>query len=243
MQTKLPEPKYYICSLASQAVRKMVAHYNRALGPFGLTAQQVMALAVLWKEDGLSLGIFAKRAGIGKAAAVTMIKRLEDMELVKKKIHPKDARLNVLTLTEKAHKLAPNILSMGTELEKSIVSYSELGVKVMITELDISVLPWPELAPGAEVKGRFKYRPELDPYKENFPDSAQEELAERYADIFRVFVKHADKISRVTFWGINDGTSWKNNFPVRGRTDFPLLFDRDYLCKPAFHAVIATAKP
>jgi len=129
------------------------------------------------------------------------------------------------------------------ELEKSIVSYSELGVKVMITELDISVLPWPELAPGAEVKGRFNYRPELDPYKENFPDSAQEEQAERYADIFRVFVKHADKISRVTFWGVNDGTSWKNNFPVRGRTDFPLLFDRHYLCKPAFHAVIATAKP
>ncbi len=127
------------------------------------------------------------------------------------------------------------------ELEKSIVAYSELGVKVMITELDISVLPWPELAPGAEVTSRFKYRPELDPYKEDFPNSAQEELAGRYADMFRVFVKHADKSSRFTFWGVNDGTSWKNNFPVRGRTDFPLLFDRNYLCKPAFHAVIATA--
>jgi endo-1,4-beta-xylanase len=127
------------------------------------------------------------------------------------------------------------------ELEKSIVGFSELGVKVMITELDISVLPWPDLPDGAEVTGRFTYRPELDPYKEEFPDSAQQELALRYADIFRIFVKHSDKISRITFWGVNDGTSWKNNFPVRGRTDFPLLFDRNYQCKPAFHAVCATA--
>ena len=129
------------------------------------------------------------------------------------------------------------------ELEKSIVAYSDLGVNVMITELDISVLPWPDLPEGAEVTSRFKYRPELDPYKEDFPKSAQEELAGRYADIFRVFVKHADKISRITFWGVNDGTSWKNNFPVRGRTDFPLLFDRDYQFKPAFWSVIATSKP
>jgi endo-1,4-beta-xylanase len=135
-----------------------------------------------------------------------------------------------------------NLTDPGTgELEKSIVAFSELGVKVHITELDVSVLPWPELAPGAEVTGRFDYRPELDPYKEGFPDSAQEELARRYADLFRIFVKHSDKISRVTFWGVCDGTSWKNNFPVRGRTDFPLLFDRNYQCKPAFRAVTATA--
>lgn len=120
MQTKLPEPKYFICSLATQAVRKMVAYYNQALEPMGLTAQQVMAMGVLWREDGLSLGVFAKRAGMGKAAAVTMIRRLEGMGLVTKKMHPKDARLNVLTLTEKARKQAPQILAMGNKLEKSI---------------------------------------------------------------------------------------------------------------------------
>lgn len=120
MQTKFPEPKYFICSLALQAVRKMVSYYNRTLEPLGLTAQQVMALGVLWREDGLSLGVFAKKAGMGKAAAVTMIKRLESMDLVTKKMDPADARLNVLTLTQKAYKLAPKILLMGTELEKSI---------------------------------------------------------------------------------------------------------------------------
>ena len=105
MQTNNIEPKDSICYLAIQAVRKILAYYNRALEPLGLTAQQVMAINVLMREDGLSLGVFAKRAGMGKAAAVTMIKRLERMELVTKKINPEDARLNVLTLTEKAKEL------------------------------------------------------------------------------------------------------------------------------------------
>ena len=120
MQTKNSPPKYFICSLANQAVRKMLAYYNRALEPMGLTAQQVMALGVLWQKEGLSLGVFAEKAGMGKAAAVTMIKRLELMELVTKKTDPRDARLNILALTDKARKLAPKLLAMGTELEKSI---------------------------------------------------------------------------------------------------------------------------
>lgn len=114
------DPKYFICSLATQAVRKMISYYNRALEPMGLTAQQVMALGVLWQEDGLSLGVFAERAGMGKASAVSMIKRLEHMELVTKEIDPNDARLNVLKLSAKARTLAPKLLSMGSELEKSI---------------------------------------------------------------------------------------------------------------------------
>jgi len=120
MQTKNSPPKYFICSLANQAVRNMLAYYNRALEPMGLTAQQVMALGVLWQKEGLSLGVFAEKAGMGKAAAVTMIKRLELMELVTKKTDPRDARLNILALTDKARKLAPKLLAMGTELEKSI---------------------------------------------------------------------------------------------------------------------------
>jgi DNA-binding MarR family transcriptional regulator len=120
MQTKNIPPKYFICSLAIQAVRKMVSYYNRSLEPLGLTAQQVMALGVLWQEEGLSLGVFAQRAGMGKAAAVTMIKRLELMALITKKTDPKDARLNVLTLTNKAERLAPELLALGAQLEKSI---------------------------------------------------------------------------------------------------------------------------
>lgn len=120
MQMNDPHPRYFVCSLATQAVRRMVAYYNKALTSMGLTAQQVMALGVLWQEEGLSLGEFARRAGMGKASAVTMIRRLERMGLVTKTPDAKDARLNVLSLTPKAKALAPEVLDMGAVLEKSI---------------------------------------------------------------------------------------------------------------------------
>ena len=74
MRTSSPTPKYFICSLTTQAARQMVAYYNRVLAPLGLTSQQMMALGILWREENLSLGVFAKRAGIGQAADVSMIK-------------------------------------------------------------------------------------------------------------------------------------------------------------------------
>ena len=69
----------------------------------------------------------------------------------------------------------------------------------------------------------------------------QAALAKRYADLFEVFVKHRQNIGRVTFWGVTDGDSWLNNFPTRGRTNHPLLFDRQGKPKPAFDAVLQKA--
>jgi len=72
----------------------------------------------------------------------------------------------------------------------------------------------------------------------------QQALAKRYADLFGVYMKHRDAITRVTFWGVTDGDSWLNGWPVRGRTSYPLLFDRAGKPKPAFDAVIrATERP
>jgi endo-1,4-beta-xylanase len=52
-------------------------------------------------------------------------------------------------------------------------------------------------------------------------------LSRRYSDIFQLYYTHRDKISRVTFWGIHDGASWLNNWPVKGRINYPLLFDKN----------------
>lgn len=123
------------------------------------------------------------------------------------------------------------------EFEESIKQFSALGVKVMITEMDISVLPDPYGYRGADISKNFELQEKLNPYKEYLPDSMQEKLAERYADFFRVMLNHSDVVSRVTFWGINDRQSWKNNFPVRGRTNYPLLFDRENEPKRAYFAV------
>ena len=124
------------------------------------------------------------------------------------------------------------------EIEDSIVEYAGLGVKVMITELDISVLPTAWGQAGADIAQNYEYQQKLNPYADGLPEEVQQKLAARYAAIFKLFDKHADKIGRVTFWGVHDGNSWLNGWPVRGRKDYPLLFDRECKPKAAFDAVI-----
>ncbi len=128
------------------------------------------------------------------------------------------------------------------ETEAMLSDYGELGMQLMITELDMNVLPRPSRHQGADIRENYELRKELDPYPEGLPAEQQRALAERYADIFRVFLQHRDAIGRVTFWGVDNGQSWLNNWPVKGRTNYPLLFDRD--CQPtaAFNAVIDVAK-
>jgi endo-1,4-beta-xylanase len=126
--------------------------------------------------------------------------------------------------------------------DATISAFADLGLKVMITELDVDVLPSAIQGQSAEVTQSAEYNAKLNPYKEGLPDSVQEALARRYADLFRVFLKHADVVTRVTFWGVTDGDSWKNNWPVPGRTNYPLLFDREGRPKPAFDAVVHLGK-
>ena len=78
----------------------------------------------------------------------------------------------------------------------------------------------------------------MDPYTDKLPKSVQNKLAKRYKDIFQLFIKHNDKISRVTFWGVMDKHSWLNDFPIKGRTNYPLLFNRTYQEKEAYKALI-----
>jgi endo-1,4-beta-xylanase len=127
------------------------------------------------------------------------------------------------------------------EEDSTISAFAALGVKVNITELDVDMLPRAVGSAGADVSANAAPSAALNPYSAGLPDSAQQALAARYADLFRVFVKHRDAIDRVTFWGVADGDSWLNGWPVRGRTSYPLLFDRNGLPKPAFNAVVRVA--
>lgn len=128
------------------------------------------------------------------------------------------------------------------EIEKSILAYSAIGVKVAFTELDITVLPNPWDLKGADVNQNFEGSAKMNPYPESLPDSVQEKLAQRYSDIFKLFLKHKDKISRVTFWGVYDGQSWLNDWPIKGRTNYPLLFDTQLKPKKAYNALIDLKK-
>ncbi|GGH15598.1 endo-1,4-beta-xylanase [Sphingobacterium alkalisoli] len=114
------------------------------------------------------------------------------------------------------------------EVENTILAFASLGVRVMVTEMDITVLPSPRRNIGAEISENFTYNKEMNPYPDGLPDDKLSELNGRYVDFFRLYLKHQDKISRVTVWGVGDGDSWRNGWPMRGRTDYPLLFDREY---------------
>ncbi|HTS16488.1 MAG TPA: endo-1,4-beta-xylanase [Verrucomicrobiae bacterium] len=128
------------------------------------------------------------------------------------------------------------------EIDDAIKAFSNLGVNVMITELDVDALPLPANPLTLNADSNFELKSELNPYTNGLPDIVQQTLAKRYADIFAVFLKNRAAIKRVTFWGVTDADSWLNYWPVRGRTNYPLLFDRRCRPKPAFDAVVRAAR-
>lgn len=133
-------------------------------------------------------------------------------------------------------------------IQEAIDAYAALGIKVMITELDIDVLP---LTKEGQVIGKSMMEPQFqleefetffDPYKDSIPQSVEKELANRYQELFRIFTKNKDKIDRVTLWGVHDGMSWKNNYPIPNRTNYPLLYDRRKQPKLARKAILETVR-
>ncbi len=126
--------------------------------------------------------------------------------------------------------------------DETIRELAATGVKVAITELDIDVLPAANRSTSADVNRREEMKAALNPYADALPKDIEEKLARRYADLFAIFVKHKDVVNRVTFWGVSNGDSWLNNWPIRGRKSYPLLFDREHEPTPAFKAVIGEAK-
>jgi len=107
-------------------------------------------------------------------------------------------------------------------IETGIEALGKEGIKVIVTELDVDVLP----------------RDGSNPYKAGVPAKVLKEEAGRYAELFTIFKRHRDLITRVTFWGVEDGQSWLNYNLWKSRTNYPLLFDRKLQAKPAFDAVI-----
>ena len=122
-----------------------------------------------------------------------------------------------------------------------ITQFGKLGVKVMITELDVDVLPHADSSHSADVSLKVASDPKLNPYADGLPEPIQQQLARRYADLFGAYSKHCGLVTRVTFWGVTDKDSWKNDWPVKGRTNYPLLFDRSAQPKAAFDTVIQAA--
>ncbi len=125
-----------------------------------------------------------------------------------------------------------------SNLRDALDILSDIGVQISISELDLRVLPHPKQTEmGADIKLNIKRLKELDPYTNGIPPSVLNQQADKYASIFKIFLEYSDVIERVSFWGVLDHYSWLRDWPVKGRTAYPALFDRDYRPKPAYFAI------
>jgi endo-1,4-beta-xylanase len=185
-------------------------------------AQQADPKAELYYND-YNLEYEAKRKG-----AIELVKKLKQQGI----------KITAIGTQSHHHMEQPTI----QQIEDTLKAFKELGVKVVVTELDIDLLPAVTFKPTADISVRAQAKADSNPYVAGLPDEMQKTLAKRYADIFAAFLKYKDVITRVTFWGVTDRYSWLNNFPAPGRTNYPLLFDREGKPKPAFDAVIQAAK-
>lgn len=127
------------------------------------------------------------------------------------------------------------------DVVNSIVGFSETGVQVHITELDVSVLPAPWDNTGANISDKAEYKAFMDPFQDGLPEEVAAAMNERWMELFDIFLAHEDKIKRVTTWGVADPDSWKNGWPIRGRTDYALLFDREFEAKPVVEKIMDAA--
>jgi len=159
-------------------------------------------------------------------AIVTLVKELKSA----------GCRVDAVGSQAHMHMNSPTLEDTETSLKK----LKEAGVKILITEWDISILPSPY--DGANISAGFKYSKEMDPYREGIPDAVQQHWNKRVLDMFGLFLKYHDVVDRVTVWGLTDNTSWLNNFPIRGRKDAAVLFDRNNQPKPVVAEMIKLAK-
>lgn len=128
-------------------------------------------------------------------------------------------------------------------LDATLRDFAAAGIRTMITELDVDVLPEHHFTSGnADVSRRTVADPALNPYKDGLPPDMQQKLADRYAQLFAIYLRYRANIERVTFWGVTDRSSWLNNWPVRGRTSYPLPFDRNARPKPCYDAILTAAQ-
>lgn len=112
-------------------------------------------------------------------------------------------------------------------LDEAISDYAALGLKVSITELDLTIrgVSGGQFGPGPGFGGR-----RLGSGAPPAPQDLQAQ-ADAYARLFAIFIKHQDVVERVTFWGLSDRRTWRFG-------QHPLIFDSNHQRKPAYAAIV-----
>lgn len=107
------------------------------------------------------------------------------------------------------------------EIKTTIEQFAQLDLKIQLTELDLSVFEFHDHRTDVSF-----LTPELNELQEC-----------RYEQIFNLLREYKDEIDSVTFWGVADDDSWLDNFPVKGRKNWPLVFDTNAIPKSAYYKI------
>lgn len=113
------------------------------------------------------------------------------------------------------------------DLRDALEKYASLGLEVQITELDVSIYPW-EKNP----------RPRREGESDALTPELEKKQIEFYKMAFRLMREYDKAITAVTFWNISDRSTWLDQYPVRGRKNYPLLFDVNLKPKKAYWEVV-----
>ena len=244
--------------LRETLLRRIETHVETVVGRYAdvATMWDVVNEAIADSGDGLLRdSVYSRTTGIDFIVTAFKAARAKDPDALliynDYNDHKPDKRKKVIELlTQLKQKGAPvdaygmqGHFELGEDvipqLRETFDALRKLGIKVVVSELDIDVVPrsrwWADDGKHRDELARY------DPYKDGLPDEIARKQAEQYAALFRLFDEYSDLIERVSFWNLHDGESWLNDFPWR-RVNHPLLFDRSLRPKPAFDAVYATLK-
>ncbi|MDO4956497.1 MAG: endo-1,4-beta-xylanase [Bacteroidales bacterium] len=153
------------------------------------------------------------------------------------------AGLPITAIGMQGHMILEDGKDLLPQYDHSIQTIASLGIPTFFSELDLTVLPNPYGFSGANVSDRFAYRPEMDPFKDGLTKEKETEIEAYWIDFFKLMLKHKDNILRLGFWCFNDANSWRNDFPIKGRTDYATLFDRQNKPKPFVQKLIELVQP
>lgn len=151
--------------------------------------------------------------------------------------------LPVTAIGMQGHMILEDAKELLPQYDHSIKTIAALGVPTFFSELDLSVLPNPYGFSGANVSDRFTYTPEKDPFKEGLTKEKEAEINQYWVDFYKMLIPHKDDILRVNFWCLNDANSWRNDFPIQGRSDYATLYDRQNQPKGMIQEIINLVKP
>ena len=150
-------------------------------------------------------------------------------------------RRKLITLIKSLQERHVPVMALGSQTHVSVSSPSfeaedrtlteleTLGLPIHITELDVNSAQGGQREAGADIASN------AETTQGGLINDADQQLANQYGSLFRAFLKHRHSVKVVTFWGVNDGVSWR-------ASGHPLLFNTSDQPKPAFDAVIAEAK-